>query len=473
MFSRIKNLLLRLLRKPLAALRFITKIPSYGILGLDIAFSKFFVSFGKIIDFIDNVALRPCHNTKPYRWFKGLGGASRMSAFVALFTIFWIFSGSIGGDGGSRFGSAPETNIARTVQVKTSVARAHLPIVEISGVTEANHKLEIRAQTSGTVRNILKTKGSDLAENEVFLTLDNAIRAAELKQARATYNQLRLENQAAVSLARGGYESRVKATEIQANFARAEAALERARYNLEKSRYSAPFAGTLVDSPLDIGDYVSPGTFVGTVVDLSQVKIIGYVSEKEVDRLQGLGPLEVEIAGKAYQGELVFISSSANLRTRSFAVEVIVANEDEEIRDGVPAILRLPQKIQNAHFISSGWLTLDSNGTVGVRLVDSNNIVAFAPIDVVQTDGSGVWVAGLAEQVTVIIAGQETVTAGEEVEAVLKIDENVPDANAVDVSNNINEDTQTEPTQDVEQEDIIEPATEVVIEPISESAQEQ
>ena len=454
MFSKIKNLLLWLLRKPLAVLRFVSKIPGYAILGLDILFAKIFAGFGRIFDFIDNVALRPCHNTKPYRWFKGLGSASRMSVFVALFTIFWIFSGSIGGDGGSRFGSAPETNVARTVQVKASVARAHLPIVEISGVTEANHKLEMRAQTSGTVRNILKTKGSDLAENEVFLTLDNAIRAAELKQARATYNQLRLENQAAVSLARGGYESRVKATEIQANFARAEAALERARYNLEKSRYSAPFAGTLVDSPLDIGDYVSPGTFVGTVVDLSQVKITGYVSEKEVDRLQGLGPLEVEIADKTYQGELVFISNSANLRTRSFAVEVIVLNENQEIRDGVPAILRLPQKIQAAHFISSGWLTLDSDGTVGVRLVDSDSIVEFATIDVVQTDGSGVWVAGLANQVNIIIAGQETVTSGEEVEAVFMDDEIIADEIiAPAISDEVNN---TE--QDLEQEENIEPS---------------
>ena len=452
MFSKIKNLLLWVLRKPLIVLRFIAKIPGYIILGLDIAFSKIFTGFGKSIDFIDNVALRPCHNTKPYRWFKGLEAASRMSVFVALFTVLWIFSGSIGGGGGGRFGSPQDVSAARTVQVKASVAQPHLPIVEISGVTEANHKLEIRAQTSGTVRNILKTKGSALVANEVFLTLDNAIRAAELKQARATYNQLRLENQAAVSLARGGYESQVKATEIRANFARAEAALERARYNLEKSRYSAPFAGTLVDSPLDIGDYVSPGTFVGTVVDLSQVKITGYVSEKEVDRLQGLGLLDVEIADKTYQGELVFISNSANLRTRSFAIEVIVGNENQEIRDGVPVVIRLPQKIQNAHFISSGWLTLNSDGTVGVRLVDSNNIVEFASIDVVQTDGSGVWVAGLPDKVSIIIAGQETVTAGEEVEAVLKED--------AKEEANIEPITETESATDLEPETSAESAQE-------------
>ena len=456
MFSRIKNLLSKLLRKPLifigAGLRFISKIPGYIILGLDIAFGKFFAGSSKAIDFIDNVALRPCHNTKPYRWFKKLEASSRMSVFVALFTVLWIISGSIGGGSGG-FGSPQDLSVARTVQVKASVARPHSPIVEISGVTEANHKLEIRAQTSGTVRTIVKTKGSDLEQNEVFLTLDNAIRAAELKQAQATYNQLRLENQAAVSLARGGYESQVKATEIRANFARAEASLERARYNLEKSRYSAPFAGTLVDSPLDIGDYVSPGTFVGTVVDLSQVKITGYVSEKEVDRLQGLGTLDVEIAGKIYQGELVFISNSANLRTRSFAVEVIVLNENQEIRDGVPAILRLPQKIQNAHFISSGWLTLSSNGAIGVRLVDSENIVEFAAVDVVQTDGSGVWVAGLAEQVKVIIAGQETVTAGEEVEAILKEEPAEAKAEAKEENNqedNIEPITETESVPDLE-----------------------
>ena len=119
MFSKIKNLLLWILRKPLKALRFISKIPGYIILGLDIVFSKIFEGGSKAIDFIDNVALRPCHNTKPYRWFKGLGGASRMSVFVALFTVLWIFSGSIGGGGGSRFGAPQDLSVARTVQVKT------------------------------------------------------------------------------------------------------------------------------------------------------------------------------------------------------------------------------------------------------------------------------------------------------------------------------------------------------------------
>ncbi len=397
---------------------YVAKIPGYVVWILDYIFGIFFLLLRKIAQFIDSVMLRPCHNTRPYRWYKKMDDSSRLAFWVILITVVWIFSGSFGGAGNRFGGQNKDGEQLRSVQIEASVAQSYQPLIEISGVTEANHKLDIRAQTAGTVQEIVKLKGSELEVDEVFLELDNTIRNAELKQATASYNQLRLENQAATSLAKGGYQSRVKATEIQANFARAEASLAQARYNLAKSRFSAPFAGTLVDLPLDIGDYVSPGIFVGTVIDLDPIKITGYVSEKEVQSLEGLGEIEVRIDDESYVGQLVFISTSANSRTRSFAVEVIVENPDESIRDGVPATLRLLQNSEEAHFISSAWLTLNSDGTIGVRVVDEEDVVVFLPVDIIQDTDKGVWISELPSKINIITVGQETVTVGEKVKAV-------------------------------------------------------
>ena len=415
-FSRAR----RLLAKPFI---FIAKFPGGIIWLLDRIFAELFRGLKTAADFADNVMLRPCHNTRPYKWYKGLGDSPKLAIWVVAVTFIWILSGSLGQTGGKSFGGgAPAADEVASVQIKISQAELYEAQIDISGVTEANHRLELRAQTAGTVKEILQEKGSALAVNQVFLALDNTIRDAELKQAQASYNQLQLESQAATRLAKGGYQSKVKANEILAQFARAEAALAQAKYNLEKSRFSAPFAGTLVDSPLDIGDYVSPGTFVGTVIDLNPIKINGYVSETEIKRLDVIGltdiTVEIVIGDGLYQGKLVFVSPSADARTRSFAVEVLVDNPDLRIRDGVPATLRLPTAAQNAHFISSAWLTLDSKGDVGIRVVGDDDIVGFLPVDIIKDSDVGVWIANVPNNIRIITVGQESVTAGEKVIAV-------------------------------------------------------
>ena len=396
-------------------LHYVPKIPAYVILGLDYAFNLVAKKMKQAGIYADTVMFKPIHHTRFYKWYKGLADSPRLAFWVLIFTFFWILSGSFGGPPRADKSISDE---ARTVQTRILQAENYRAIINVSGVTEADNRVAIRAQTSGTVQEILKPKGSLLEANEPFLALDNKIREAEFKQAQASYNQKSLENRAARSLAQGGYQSQVRATEVQAAFARAEADLERARYNLEKSRFSAPFAGKLVGLSLGVGDSVSPGAEVGIVIDLNPIKIKGYVSQNEVVRLSGLGEIDVMIDDKTYRGQLDFISSSANARTRSFEVEVTVPNENEEILDGIPSNLLLPQKQQEAHFISSGWLTLNSQGNVGVHVVNGEGVVDFHPIEIIEDTGAGVWVTGMPYQVNLITVGQEAVVAGEKVDTV-------------------------------------------------------
>jgi multidrug efflux system membrane fusion protein len=111
-------------------------------------------------------------------------------------------------------------------------------------------------------------------------------------------------------------------------------------------------------------------------------------------------------------GEVTFLSRSADPETRTFRVEIEVPNADLAIRDGQTAEIAIASAGVNAHLIPQSAMTLNDDGTLGVRMVDGDDIVAFAPVTIMRDTMQGVWVTGLPDTADVIVVGQEYVTAG-------------------------------------------------------------
>ena len=61
-------------------------------------------------------------------------------------------------------------------------------------------------------------------------------------------------------------------------------------------------------------------------------------------------------------------------------------------------------------------LTLQDDGSVGVKAVDKNSKVVFYPIKKEIDTIDGMWVSGLPDEVKLIITGQEYITVGQTVE---------------------------------------------------------
>ena len=57
-------------------------------------------------------------------------------------------------------------------------------------------------------------------------------------------------------------------------------------------------------------------------------------------------------------------------------------------------------------------LTLNDDGALGVRLVDSDQTARFAPVTLLRDTVNGVWISGLDDKADVIVVGQEYVSDG-------------------------------------------------------------
>ena len=61
-------------------------------------------------------------------------------------------------------------------------------------------------------------------------------------------------------------------------------------------------------------------------------------------------------------------------------------------------------------------MTLQDDGTVGIKGINDNNKVVFYPIKKEIDTIDGMWVSGLPDKVRLIIAGQEYIIVGQIVE---------------------------------------------------------
>jgi multidrug efflux system membrane fusion protein len=187
--------------------------------------------------------------------------------------------------------------------------------------------------------------------------------------------------------------------------------------DIDNTKISSPFSGIINNSYVEIGDYVRPGNVLFSVVDLNPIKIQGYLSETDINKIKlGTKAIVVNSNSIAKTGEITFISPTAETSTRTFEMTIEANNDDLLFKSGITASITIKGSDIKAHKIPPSILTLQDDGTMGVKAIDEDNKVIFYPIKKEIDTIDGMWVSGLPNQVKIILTGQEYITVGQIVE---------------------------------------------------------
>ena len=63
-------------------------------------------------------------------------------------------------------------------------------------------------------------------------------------------------------------------------------------------------------------------------------------------------------------------------------------------------------------------ITLSQDGTLGLRVIDAQNVAHFAPVKLIDDTPDGLVLAGVPEGMRIIVSGQDLVKDGETVQPV-------------------------------------------------------
>lgn len=301
------------------------------------------------------------------------------------------------------------------VIVKNSIAQKTENILVLRGRTEAIRKVEVRAEVNGGVISKPRLKGSRIKKNEMLCEIAAGTRFVTLSEAKMRLLEAEKKSNVVQSLGEKGYSTETNKLTQKTILETAKASLARAEYEISKLIIKAPFAGILEDNTSEIGSFLNIGSLCGTIIDLSEIKLIGYIPELKIREISlGANAFGTTVSGINTKGRVSFISKQADDVTKTFRVEILADNNDELIRDGETIEIRINLENNRAHLLPQSVLTLNDEGDLGVRTVIKNN-VKFFKVKILRDQKKGVLLTGLPDNVDVITVGQEFVVDGQEV----------------------------------------------------------
>ena len=344
-------------------------------------------------------------------------------------------TGAIASDGDidSNNGNKEEIKLQ---SVRTVIFNAQkMPInVSLRGRTKASTTISAAAQTSGIIKAVNVAKGDIVKMGDLLCTIESGTREAQVAQAQAalaqakaslaqaeadfeTNKNLREKGLAAANTARN-FEVQLEAA--KSSLAAAIAALDNAELELERTKIHAEIDGLVQDPLANVGDMMGVGATCATIVQLDPILFVGKVAESKVAMIKtGMNAQVTSINSPPVTGKVSYISSTADEATRSFEVEIEIANPNNFIRSGLSASAIIKAGETNAHLIPQSALTLSSDGEIGVKIVDENSLVHFIKVTLANDSTNGVWVLGLPDKAQIIIFGQEYVLEGEKADVTL------------------------------------------------------
>ncbi|MDA1089936.1 MAG: efflux RND transporter periplasmic adaptor subunit [Proteobacteria bacterium] len=340
---------------------------------------------------------------------------------IAAAVILWLASGWISGGQTAQPKAKSPAKETELPQVRTRDMRARDKTRELVlfGRTEAARTVVLRAQTAGRVAAIPLDKGRTAKNGDVLVRLAPEDRPARLKEFEAAVEHAQIAHEASQKLSKEAFRSKIQLAENKAQLASARARLATIREDIHKTAIRAPFDGVVNDVGVEVGDYLKIGDPVATVIDLDPMLVVAEIAEGTIARLAKGGAAQVTIAGLGtFDGVVNFISRTATPATRTFPIEVSVANPNAVIAEGMTTELHLSGETVRAHLLSPAVLTLSDEGVVGVKTVNGDDVVEFHPVRIIADTPEGMWVSGLGDRVRAVTVGQEFVRAGQKVRTV-------------------------------------------------------
>ncbi|MBO6556405.1 MAG: efflux RND transporter periplasmic adaptor subunit [Pseudomonadales bacterium] len=346
---------------------------------------------------------------------------------IAVLVSLWLLSG--------QFGEQPEppaSNIAeqnRRVNLlqeekpltKVRVATIHSSeqerILSVRGRTQNKRSVIVQSQISGIVVDRPIERGDRVEKGDLLCKISVEDREVGFSEARTAVEQAKIEFEGSQKLSKQGLQSETAIAQTRARLAAAEAILERRRLDIARLEIRAPFPGVVEEHHMEVGQFVTPGSDCVTLVDLDPMLFVGNVTETELPFLTpGLQATARLATGHIIGGKLSFVAKTADEGTRTYRIEVEFENKEYKIPSGLTAQIGIPVESVRAQKISPALLVLDDEGVLGVRTVDSNNIVQIHPVEIVADELDGIWVTGLPDVAQLIVVGQQLVVAGETVD---------------------------------------------------------
>lgn len=143
------------------------------------------------------------------------------------------------------------------------------------GTVKPRTVTNLGAEVSGRIVSISDKfiAGGVFQKDEILMQIDPTDYQVALQQANALMKQRQIEYDGAKSLNNKGYRAEAELAAASASLAAAKAAVVKATKNLDRTNIRLPYDGLVKSKNSDIGQFVNPGTHLGTTFAINTAEV--------------------------------------------------------------------------------------------------------------------------------------------------------------------------------------------------------
>lgn len=331
---------------------------------------------------------------------------------------------------------APEPPPPPPVRVERLAPISHAPRATGTSELDPLRQATLSVEAPGRVVALQIERGQHVEQGEVLLRLDVgrttvAARAAgaAVTQAEAGLAQAERERGLAERLTQSGSASRRSLEQAQDAETIARAGLESARAQARVTRRGlteavlrAPFAGTIVERRVEMGEYVAPGAPVAVLMDTSALRADVLLDPRDALDVRPGASVEATVFARPderFEGEVLRVGEAVDRPTRRLPVEVEIRDPAGRLRPGLVARFSVHTGEPSQILAIDAGATFERFELMLVYVVDEEDVahqrsVTVRPIE----DGRVEVLHGLEAGERVVVDGQDRVLDGQPVQIV-------------------------------------------------------
>lgn len=240
----------------------------------------------------------------------------------------------------------PPPTVVSAAEAKSEVVPNLLTAV---GSLVAVHQVDVSADVNGRVTEIKFEPGAHVEAGTPLVQLFDMPEQGDLAnyKAQATVAQLSLDR--AKQLASRQFGPQATVDTAQAAYDQAMAGIAKTEALISQKLVRAPFSGDLGVRKVEVGQYLTAGTAIVSLTDLSELWANFTVTEKDSGNLKVGQPVRLKVdayPGRTFDAKITTIEPQIATDTRNIRVQATVANPEKILKPGmfVTTTVVLPDK---------------------------------------------------------------------------------------------------------------------------------
>jgi len=219
-------------------------------------------------------------------------------------------------------------------------------------------------------------------------------------------------------------EARYQAAVAQLDLARAQntqsvARLDELKINLANTVVVSPVNGFVARRGVDPGAFVGQNAAIVDVVDISRVRLVANIVEKDLKQIQTGDMTRVEVdafPGEMFSGRIARLAPVLDPATRTAPIEVEIPNSGFKLKPGMYARVTVTTDERKDTLVVPTNAVVDYTGRRGVFVASGDSTVTFRPVRVGIEESEQIEILdGVAEGDRVVTTGAAGLRDGDRV----------------------------------------------------------